>query len=246
MFDKLNFVVLTVPFILWALSSAATANENPHRLKVKSQIFEPSEGLTLMADEDTTSHDLPETSPTYTPEEFEHAFEKYFSRPWSLMIYQGWGTSADLGQTLVFDINFEDSYFTGLVLNRKMFPFWQYFSFELEGQVLKHYGISDHWELAGLFLIRLHPFLLSSSLNIEFAAGWGLSYATQIPALEQEFRDNTSQLMSYLAFEIAFTLPEYPEWTLVTRIHHRSGMFGTFNDTYGGSNFLALGLRYHF
>jgi hypothetical protein len=226
--------------------SVATAGEDPLRLKVQSQWLEPTEGLTVMAVEDTASHDLLKTSQSHTPADLEHAFEKYFSRPWSLMIYQGWGTSSDLGQTLVFDIKFEDSYFTGLAVNRKMFPFWRYFTFELEGQVLKHYGKQEHWELDGLFLVRLHPFILASSINIEFAVGWGLSYAIQTPVIEKENRDNTSQLMSYLAFEVAFTLPEYPEWTLVTRIHHRSGMFGTFNDTYGGSNFLALGLRYHF
>lgn len=200
-----------------------------------------------MAAEDTASQDLPETSQPHTPTDLELAFEKYLSKPWSLMLYQGWGTNADLAQTLLLDdVNFEDSYFTGLVINRKMFPFWRYFSFELEGQVLKHYGQQDHWELAGLFLVRLHPLLLSSLVNIDFAVGWGLSYATEIPALEAELRDNTSQLMNYLAFEVAFTLPEYREWTLVTRVHHRSGFFGTFNDTYGGSNFFALGLRYHF
>lgn len=245
--DKLNPVILSFLLILWVFSSAATAGEDPHRLNVQSQWFEPTEGFILMAAEDTASQDLPETSQSHTPTDLELAFEKYLSKPWSLMLYQGWGTNADLAQTLLLDdVNFEDSYFTGLVINRKMFPFWRYFSFELEGQVLKHYGQQDHWELAGLFLVRLHPFLLSSLVNIDFAVGWGLSYATEIPALEAELRDNTSQLMNYLAFEVAFTLPEYREWTLVTRVHHRSGFFGTFNDTYGGSNFFALGLRYHF
>ena len=244
---KLRLVILPVLLLIfWVFSSVATAGEDPYRLKVQSQWFEPTEGLTLMAAEDTASHDLPEASQSHTPADFENAFEKYLSPTWTVLLYQGWGISADLGETLVFDIKFEDSYFTGLVLNRKMFPFWQYFTFELEGQVLKHYGEQNHWELDGLFLVRLHPFILESSVNIDFAVGWGLSYATETPAIEEKNRDNTSQLLSYLAFEVAFTLPEYREWTMVTRIHHRSGIFGTFNDTYGGSNFLALGLRYHF
>ena len=50
------------------------------------------------------------------------------------MLYQGFGTSTDLGQILVLDIKSEDSMFTGLVANRKMFPFWRYFTFELEGR----------------------------------------------------------------------------------------------------------------
>jgi hypothetical protein len=244
--NKLNSVIWSFLLILGVFSSVATAGEDPHRLNAQSQWFEPTEGITLMAAEDTASQDLPETSQSHTPKDLELAFEKYFSKPWSLMIYQGWGTSASFAQTLLFDIKFEDSYFTGLVINRKMFPFWRYFSFELEGQVLKHYGQQDHWELAGLFLVRLHHSLLSSLVSTDFAVGWGLSYATEIPALEAELHDNTSQLMNYLAFEVAFTLPEYREWTLVTRVHHRSGIFGTFNDANEGSNFFALGLRYHF
>jgi hypothetical protein len=246
MSDKIIPVVLPVLLIFWAFSSLAAASEDSGRLKVQGQKFEPIEGLTLAAAEDTASDDFPEAPQSHTPEELEHAFQEYFSKPWSLMIYQGFGTSTDLGQTLVFDIKTEDSYFTGLVANRKMFRFWQYFTFELEGQVLKHYGKQEHWEYDGLFLIRLHPFLLSSSLNVEFAVGWGLSYATHTPVIEDEQQDVTSQLLNYLAFEIAFTLPEYREWSLVTRIHHRSGIFGLFDGASGGSNFLALGLRYHF
>ena len=246
MSDRKILIIFSVLFAFLVFSSLAAASEDSDRLKVQEQKFEPTGGLTLAAAEDTASDDLPEAPQSHTPEDLEQAFEKYLSRPWSLMLYQGFGTSTDMGETLVLDIKTEASYFTGLVVNRKMFPFWRYFTFELEGQVLKHYGKQDHWELDGLFLLRWHPFLLSSNLNIEFAAGGGLSYATQTPVIEAEIRDTTSQLMAYIAFEMAFTLAEYPEWTLVTRIHHRSGVFGLFNNTYGGSNYLALGLRHHF
>lgn len=241
MFDYKVPIICSFLLVFLALTSLASANEDRGRKPV------PSEDLTLMAADDTVSQDLPEISSSYSPTDFERAFQEYFTRPWSVMLYQGFATSTDLGQTLVFDIKSEDSQFTGLVANRKMFSFWRYFTFELEGQVLRHYGKQEHWEYNGLFMIRFHPFLLDPTIDIEFAVGEGLSYATQIPVIEQEQHpDASSRFLNYLVFEIAFTPAQYRAWSLVTRIHHRSGAFRLFNGTRGGSNFLALGVRYHF
>jgi hypothetical protein len=247
MFESIKSIVLPVFLIFWLFSSVAIASEDPYSLKVQGQWFEPSSELFLMAAEDTASQDFPEASQSYTATDFETAFQKYFSKSWSVMIYHGFGTSTDLGQTLFFDIKSEDSLFTGVVANRKMFSFWRYFTFELEGQVVRHYRKQEHWEYNGLFMVRFHPFLLDPTVDIEFAVGEGLSYATQTPVIEEEQHpDASSRFLNYLVFEVAFTPVQYREWSLVTRIHHRSGAFGLFNGTRGGSNFLALGLRYHF
>ena len=160
MSDRRSSIILPVLLIFWAFASIATASE------------------------DTASQDFPETPKSHIPTDFEQAFQKHFSRPWSLMIYQGFGTSTDLGQTLLLNIKSEDSLFTGLVANRKIFSFWRYFTFELEGQVVRHYQKQEHWEYNGLFLVRFHPFLLDPTVDIGFAVGEGLSYATQIPVIE--------------------------------------------------------------
>ena len=245
MSDSKTLIIFPFLLILWAFSTVAIASEDFGRLKEQVRKSAPAGGLTLMAAEDAISYEAPKTS--YSPAEFEQAFQRHFSRPWSVMLYQGFATSTDLGQTLVLDIEFEGSQFTGLAVNRKMFSFWRYFTFELEGQVLRHYGKQEHWEYDGLFMIRFHPFILDPTIDIEFAVGEGLSYATQLPTIEQEQHpDASSRFLNYLVFEIAFSHVQYREWTLVTRIHHRSGAFRLFNGTRGGSNFLALGLRYHF
>ncbi len=247
MFDRRIPIVFAFFLFFWTFSSLAAGSEGPGNLSPKVRLFPLDQTPPLMLAKDTLSQDLPETAQSYTPENFELAFQRHFSRPWSAMIYQGWGTSTDLGQTLVLDIKSEDSLFTGLVANRKMFPFWRYFTFELEGQVLRHYKKQEHWEYNGLFLIRFHPFILDPTIDIEFAVGEGLSYASEIPVIEQEQHpDASSRFLNYLVFEVAFTPVRYREWSLVTRIHHRSGAFRLFNGTRGGSNFLALGLRYHF
>ncbi len=247
MSDSKIRIVFPFLFIFWVFSSVAIASEAPGGLNTKAPLVVPEATQPLLMAQDTASQELPEESPSQITMDFESAFREYLKIPWSLMIYQGFATSTDLGQTLVFDIKSEDSQFTGLVVNRKMFPFWRYFTFELEGQVLRHYGKQELWEYNGLFMIRFHPFLLDSTVNIEFAAGEGLSYASELPVIEQDQHpDAASRFLNYLVFEIAVTLPQYREWTLATRIHHRSGVFGLFNGTRGGSNFLALGLRYHF
>jgi hypothetical protein len=43
--------------------------------------------------------------------------------------------------------------------------------------------------------------------------------------------------------ELEFALPDARHWSVITRIHHRSGAFGLFNGVTGGSNALAFGVR---
>jgi hypothetical protein len=83
--------------------------------------------------------------------------------------------------------------------------------------------------------------------------GEGLSYAFSIPAVERSLHNeyfdvehNTSKLMNYLMFELSFAVPKTKHWHIFTRIHHRSGVFGLFNDATDGSNVLAIGTRYDF
>jgi len=47
-------------------------------------------------------------------------------------------------------------------------------------------------------------------------------------------------------FEFAFSLPQFPQWSLMTGIHHRSGAGGVFNGVRGASNAWVMGIRYNF
>ena len=46
--------------------------------------------------------------------------------------------------------------------------------------------------------------------------------------------------------EIAFALPESPQHELFVRLHHRSGVFGTFGGVHGGADVVTLGYRFRF
>ena len=76
--------------------------------------------------------------------------------------------------------------------------------------------------------------------------GAGLSYATRVPTFEGIKHENVEQTLAYLQFEAAASHPRYPNWAIVFRLHHRSGLFGAFGDTHGASNALGFGVTYRF
>lgn len=83
-------------------------------------------------------------------------------------------------------------------------------------------------------------------LTMSFLAGEGLSYVTSVPWIERKNNDNTKRLLNLMILEATFASPEYPRLQLVLRVHHRSGVYGTFHAGNTGSNDIGLGLRYLF
>ena len=77
---------------------------------------------------------------------------------------------------------------------------------------------------------------------LSFSLMEGVSYNTDQSLYEKTFRKNYSQLLNYLGFELEAAVSQ--DLSLVGRIHHRSGAFGTYNGVTEGSNAYLLGLRY--
>jgi hypothetical protein len=120
-------------------------------------------------------------------------------------------------------------------------------SLELEGVVLKHFDLQDHWEVAGGAFARTGQIPLFPGAGLNLAAGAGLSYALADPKLENgrggQRGVDTYRLQFYLAFETELAHRAVPGWSLLGRIHHRSGGYGTLTEQGSGSNFIGLGLR---
>jgi hypothetical protein len=74
----------------------------------------------------------------------------------------------------------------------------------------------------------------------------GLSYATSVPKIEAKNHDEAAKFLGALMFELAFSHPRIQHWSLVTRLHHRSGAGGLFSGVHGASNAWAIGIRYSF
>ena len=165
---------------------------------------------------------------------------------WGLTVYGARLTDGDLDNSATFRFDFEDAYLLAAALSRRIYTFRDLLDFELEGQIVKHFDKQDHWEFNGLGISRWLPFPWDKHIDTSMAMGLGLSYATETPEIEAKNHSDTNQFLAYLMFEAAFALPDTPQWSLVTRIHHRSGAYGLFNGVTGASNAWGVGIRYNF
>lgn len=167
-------------------------------------------------------------------------------RYWAITAYGARLTDGDLDDSAIFTSDFEDSYLLTVALSRRFYTFRDLLDFELEGQIVKHFKDQDHWEFNGLLVSRWLPLPWDKYIDTSLAMGAGISYATKTPEIEAKNHSDTNQFLAYLLFEAAFALPDVPQWSVVARIHHRSGAFGLFNGVTGASNAWGAGIRYSF
>jgi hypothetical protein len=164
---------------------------------------------------------------------------------WALTVYGGTSVQPDLGHTLIFQVDRDDdTYLLVAALAREFWRCRDWFDFELEGQVGKHFDYMDQWEFNGLIVGRWNRFPWDDTIDTSIAVGEGMSYATETPKVELEDDENAGRWLNYLLFEFTFGLPDIPQWSLVYRIHHRSSVWGTVGA--GGSNFMCVGVKYKF
>ena len=118
-------------------------------------------------------------------------------------------------------------------------------SIEAEGQLVRHFGDQDHWEVnLPIATARWSRFPWSGTLDTSAAFGLGLSWTSEKPALEVRNEGDSAQVMAYWMIEVDTALP-VERWRLVGRLHHRSTAYGLFGED-GGGNALVLGLRRQF
>jgi hypothetical protein len=171
------------------------------------------------------------------------ASEKY----WYVTVYGAVQTGEDLPGILTFPSVFKTEYkFVSLGVGRKIGAWREFLDLELEGQAVRHFDKQNYYEFTGAFVVRWLKFPWDKYLDTSFAVGEGLSVTTEISELELDRHGKAAKLLNYLSFELAFVVPGTQNWSLVLRTHHRSGVFGLFQDIYGASNALAIGIRYDF
>jgi hypothetical protein len=165
---------------------------------------------------------------------------------WSLTGYVAWISEEQLGDMLIGAASLEDDKLYALALNKRLYRWNSGWDFEVEGQVGKHAGPKQrHWEFNGLGAFRWNRFYWDRYLNTSFAVGLGISYATEEGQFEIDAHGDTSKTLAYILVDMDFSLPQYPNWALDIRIHHRSSAYGLFNDNIeGASNALGVGLKY--
>lgn len=172
----------------------------------------------------------------------------WWQQGWAATLYSGPLTS-QTSSKIFKDADFEGSGIIALAGSKEFISFLNNkLGFELEAQAVQHFGKQTHFELNPIVLVaRWKSFPWNTTLPTTFAIGDGLSIAMEKPHLEVKRRKNeTSRVLNYLMAELTLSLPEYPQWALVARYHHRSGAFGSFNGVHDASTAFAAGFKYWF
>lgn len=180
---------------------------------------------------------------------------------WSMHGYYGLPTTTTLGQVLEGRYKSTGAKLYAFEVGYRLAdenPFRRLFGslvhqIELIGNVAYINGggnLHSLFELDPFVMFRWNKFPWNRYLMTSLGIGEGLSYATRIPVEEAsdaaQAGDPTKHLINFLTLEFTAALPLYPQWQLVSRIHHRSGAFGTYGAGNSGSNALTLGIRYSF
>ena len=163
-------------------------------------------------------------------------------------LYAGQFSNTALNEIVRFGVDLENTYVYVFSLGKEMGRWDDKLALELEGQVGAYSGGQSHMETNGAFVLRWLLFPWDRWLDTSFAFGNGLSWASKDPPLEirEGNEHRTSQFLYYILVEMAFAVPQHQDWDVFVRIHHRSSVFGLIDGLYTASNFLGLGVRYHF
>ncbi len=185
-------------------------------------------------------------------------------RDWQVSVYGAqWADSRILDipvQTVTGRLRFERSYYVGLGVTRTLIRSYDLplpligtlrgNSLELDTSLLRHLGRQDHWEVAAALVGRTGQIRPGAGIGINLAFGAGLSYALGRPRFELGRNGVRGQdnypLQFHLLAEVEFTHDSLGPWSVLSRIHHRSGAYGVLAPQSAGSNYIAVGLRRSF
>ena len=181
---------------------------------------------------------------------------QWHPHPWAVTTWAGQMFAANFGDTFLFKGNFRPEYLAGVNLQRRIVDAGP-FALEIDSNLLGHRAAAQ----AGGEFNQSVPFAQTPAqtfgeatigiglrfwvlprLSLFFAQG--VSLLSEASNYERTFRKNYSTFLNYLGFEVEGLVT--PQWSVVGRIHHRSGAFGTYNGVKEGSNAYLLGLRYRF
>jgi len=175
---------------------------------------------------------------------------------WALTAWGGQMIDANFGDTFFFKGRWRPEYLAGIGVNKRLVDGGP-FALEMDLNLLGHGAYSQ----AGGEYNQAVPYAqvpsqafgegtLGLGLRI-WMQPWlsvflveGVSYLTEASNYERTFRNRYTQFLNYLAFEVEALVN--PRFSVVGRIHHRSGAYGVYSGVREGSNGYMVGLRYRF
>jgi len=158
-----------------------------------------------------------------------------------------------------WEYQFSNGYFLGGTLSRELWDLNGIVAIEAELGLGQRFGTLHETEVWGAAYLRWKYFPWNNYLRTTVAVSTGVNYASSLPDYEIVNSGNGrgSKALHYFSPEITFALSSNPDTELVIRNHHRSGgaewwgaehpIYGTlFRNTYGGVQYLSVGLRQRF
>ena len=150
--------------------------------------------------------------------------------------------------------SFDDTQLLSGTVSKRVYEFSQdsllgpYWFIDWEVGAGQRFGNSTASEFWTALYLKYDGFFWSDTLYMTAGVSTGVNYATSISDLEvkKSGNDTGTKLLHYFSPEITFADPDNKDFEIVTRLHHRSGVFGLFDGVDGGSTFLSIGFRQHF
>lgn len=108
---------------------------------------------------------------------------------------------------------------------------------------VKHFGLQNNYEVDLAYQL-VSPSLRIRQVDIRFGAAMGLSYALGEPSYEDGPKANPEKryrFQNFNSYELIFS-PVGETYSVFSRIHHRSGVYGLVAPQNVGSNFVSLGV----
>jgi hypothetical protein len=166
-------------------------------------------------------------------------------KPSAIIVFGGLMTDNDWEDAFTpWTLDFRDSAFLGLAASHRIGRFDHRLGFEIEGQVVRHFGDQDHWEFNLPIIGRWEAFPWDEVVDTSLAFGVGPSYASEKPKVEVANDGDSQRLLVYWMMELELGPPDQG-WSAIFRLHHRSGAFGLVADE-GSSNTMVIGLKQRF
>lgn len=181
-----------------------------------------------------------ETTPPPATPDFNHR----------ISLLGGKFTTQSMGDTATFwSVDFEENHLVALAYARDMLDLAYDLRLGPEVGLASRFGCRWSTEIWAGAALRHRGIVLYDRLRLEPAITFGLSWIDRSIGTErnrEETQDGDATWLVYLGPELALSLPQYPQWTIFYRLHHRSGAFRTFGNLKGGHNANTIGLRFSF
>jgi hypothetical protein len=175
-------------------------------------------------------------------------------QPWAVTAWGGQMIDSNFGDTFLFNGRMRPEYLLGVGLQKRILRAGP-LSLELEADLFGHKAgqqpggeFNQSTPFADLPAQTFGEGIVGIGARLwvqpwlSFGFIEGISYNTDYSLYEKTYRENYTQLLNYLGFEVEAAVSS--DLSLVGRIHHRSGAFGTYSGVEEGSNAYLLGLRY--